>query len=102
MLGNIFRLRVRAGKTAGGKLLVGHYSASFLGKSLQKTIPLWLLFIAVQFIDIVWAVFVLLGIEKARIVLGITASNALDLFYLPFTYSLVCAFFWLDVTCLIC
>jgi len=75
-------------------LLVGHYSASFLGKSLQKMIPLWLLFIAVQFIDILWAVFVLLGIEKARIVPGITASNALDLYYMPFTHSLVGAFFW--------
>ena len=75
-------------------MFVGHYSASFLAKSLQKTIPLWLLFLAVQFVDILWAIFVLLGIEKARIVPGITASNALDLYYMPFTHSLVGAFFW--------
>jgi hypothetical protein len=75
-------------------LFVGHYSASFLGKSLQKTIPLWLLFIAVQFVDVLWAIFVLLGIEKVRIVPGITASNALDLYYMPFTHSLVGALFW--------
>jgi hypothetical protein len=75
-------------------LFVGHYSASFLAKSLQKTIPLWLLFIAVQLVDILWAIFVLLGIEKIRIVPGITASNALDLYYMPFTHSLVGAFFW--------
>ncbi len=75
-------------------MFVGHYSASFLAKSLQKTIPLWLLFIAVQFVDILWAIFVLLGIEKVRIVPGITASNALDLYYMPFSHSLVGAFFW--------
>ena len=78
----------------GGELFVGHYSASFLAKSLQKTIPLWLLFLAVQFVDILWAIFVLLGIEKVRIVPGITASNALDLYYMPFTHSLVGAIFW--------
>lgn len=75
-------------------MFVGHYSASFLAKSLQKTIPLWLLFIAVQFVDILWAIFVLLGIEKVRIVPGITASTPLDLYYMPFTHSLVGAFFW--------
>jgi hypothetical protein len=78
----------------GGELFVGHYSASFLAKSLQKTIPLWLLFLAVQLVDILWAIFVLLGIEKVRIVPGITASNALDLYYMPFTHSLAGAIFW--------
>jgi hypothetical protein len=75
-------------------LFVGHYSASFLAKSVQKSVPLWLLFIAVQFVDLLWAIFVLLGIEKVRIVPGITASNPLDLYYMPFTHSLVGALFW--------
>lgn len=86
----------------GGELFVGHYSASFLAKSLQKTIPLWLLFLAVQFVDILWSIFVLLGIEKVRIVPGITASNALDLYYMPFTHSLVGAFFWSALAFRIC
>lgn len=75
-------------------MFVGHYSASFLAKSVQKSVPLWLLFIAVQFVDLLWAIFVLLGIEKVRIVPGITASNPLDLYYMPFTHSLVGALFW--------
>lgn len=83
-------------------MFVGHYSASFLAKSLQKTIPLWLLFIAVQLVDILWAIFVLLGIEKVRIVPGITASNALDLYYMPFTHSLVGAFFWSALAFRVC
>lgn len=83
-------------------MFVGHYSASFLAKSLQKTIPLWLLFLAVQFVDILWSIFVLLGIEKVRIVPGITASNALDLYYMPFTHSLVGAFFWSALAFRIC
>jgi hypothetical protein len=76
-------------------LFTGHYSFSFAGKSLagnsgdqnsDKRIPLWLLFLAVQWIDVMWSIFVLLGIEKVRIVPGITASNALDLYYMPYTY----------------
>jgi hypothetical protein len=47
-------------------MFVGHYSASFAGKASDKPIPLWLLFVAVQFIDVLWSIFVLLGIEKVR------------------------------------
>jgi len=68
-------------------MFIGHYGVSFAAK--QKPIPLWLLFIAVQFLDVVWSVFVMLGIEKARITPGITAANALDLYYMPYTHSAV-------------
>jgi membrane-bound metal-dependent hydrolase YbcI (DUF457 family) len=45
-------------------------------------------------VDVLWAVLVLLGVEKVRIVPGITASNPLDLYYMPYTHSLVAATFW--------
>ena len=83
-------------------MFVGHYSASFAGKAVDKRIPLWLLFIAVQFIDVMWAIFVLLGIEKVRIVPGFTASNPLDLYYMPYTHSLVGALAWAIAAALIC
>jgi len=75
-------------------MFVGHYGPSFAIKSLRPAIPLWQLFIAVQLVDVLWAVLVLLGVEKVRIVPGITASNPLDLYYMPYTHSLVAAIFW--------
>lgn len=75
-------------------MFVGHYGPSFAIKSFQLPIRLWLLFIAVQFLDVVWSVLVLLGIEKVRIVPGITASNPLDLYYMPYTHSLIAALAW--------
>jgi len=75
-------------------MFVGHYGVSFAAKSFDKRIPLWLLFIAVQFVDVLWAVLVLMGIEKVRITPGITASNPLDLYYMPYTHSLVAAIAW--------
>ena len=75
-------------------MFVGHYSASFVAKRADRTIPLWVLFIAVQFLDVLWAPFVLLGIEKVRIVPGFTKASALDLYYMPYTHSLVGALVW--------
>ncbi len=75
-------------------MFVGHYSVSFAVKSVDKSIPLWVLFLAGQFVDVLWATLVLLGIEKLRVVEGITASNALDLYYMPYTHSLVAALGW--------
>jgi hypothetical protein len=75
-------------------MFVGHYGVSFAAKRVAPTVPLWVLFIAVQLLDVFWAPFVLLGIEKVRIVPGITASNPLDLYYMPYTHSLVAAVLW--------
>ena len=83
-------------------MFVGHYSASFAGKAAEKRIPLWLLFIAVQFVDVLWAIFVVLGIEKVRIVPGFTASSPLDLYYMPYTHSLVGALGWSMLAFLVC
>lgn len=75
-------------------MFVGHYGVSFVARKMQPAIPLWLLFIAVQWLDVVWAPLVLLGIEKVRIVPGFTATNPLDLYYMPYTHSLVAAVLW--------
>jgi len=83
-------------------LFTGHYSFSFAGKRAEKRIPLWLLFLAVQWIDMMWSIFVLLGIEKVRIVPGITASNALDLYYMRYTHSLAGVLCWSVLAYVVC
>jgi hypothetical protein len=75
-------------------MFVGHYSVAFAVKSERNKIPLWVLFVAVQLLDFLWAPFVLLGIEKVRIVPGITATSPLDLYYMPYTHSLIGALVW--------
>jgi len=75
-------------------MFVGHYSVAFAVRTPRNKIPLWVLFVAVQLLDFLWAPFVLLGIEKVRFVPGITATNALDLYYTPYTHSLIGALFW--------
>ena len=57
-------------------MFVGHYGPSFALQRVERRVPLWLLFIAVQFVDILWAVLILLGIEKVRVIAGFTETNA--------------------------
>ncbi len=75
-------------------MFVGHYAASFGGKAIDQSVPLWVLFLAVQWLDVVWGVLVLLGIERVRIVPGITATNPLDLYYMPYSHGLATALLW--------
>jgi hypothetical protein len=75
-------------------VFAGHYGVSLVCKGAEQRLPLWLLFLAVQFVDILWCILILLGIEKVRIVPGITATNPFDLYYMPYTHSLVAAVVW--------
>ena len=75
-------------------MFVGHYGPSFLAKRLSPGIPLWILFLAVQLLDVFWAIFIFLGVEHVRIVPGFTETNALDLYYMPYTHSLPGAVTW--------
>jgi len=78
-------------------MFVGHYSVAFAVKSERNRIPLWVLFVAVQFLDYVWATFVLLGIEKLRIVPGFTAGSPLDAYYMPYSHSFIAALGWSEL-----
>ena len=75
-------------------MFVGHYGVSFIAKREDPSIPLWVLFLAVQWLDVMWAPLVLLGVEKVRIVPGFTATNPLDLYYMPYTHGLIAAVLW--------
>lgn len=75
-------------------MFVGHYSVAFAARSEKNKIPLWVLFIAVQFLDYIWATLVLLGIEKVRVIKGFTAGSMLDSYFHPYSHSLIAAIAW--------
>ena len=75
-------------------MLIGHYAPAFALKAARPRVPLAALFVAVQLVDYGWSTFVLAGVERARIVPGYTASNDLDLYFMPYTHSLVASLLW--------
>ncbi|MCC6766135.1 MAG: hypothetical protein IT293_15865 [Deltaproteobacteria bacterium] len=74
-------------------MLVGHYSSAFVGKAVAPRTPLWVFFVAAQLVDVVWAFFVLAGIERFTLDPALP-SNPLVLEHMPFTHSLVGSLAW--------
>src|SRR5215831_18714928 len=70
-------------------MFVGHYGVSFAAKPLAVQVPLWIWFIATQWLDVVWSILVLMGVERMRVVPGFTEANAYDLYYMPYTHGLL-------------
>lgn len=75
-------------------MFVGHYGPSFGLRHASGGVPLWVLFLAVQLVDVVWSLLVMAGLEKVRIVPGFTASSPLDLYYMPYTHGLLSSLAW--------
>lgn len=75
-------------------MYVGHYAASLALKRFEKRASLGVLFLAVQFVDILFFPLVLLGVERLNIVENFTQSTHFELEYMPYTHSLVAFLIW--------
>lgn len=75
-------------------MFIGHYGVSLAAAASPRAPRLGTLFVAAQAIDIAFFSFLLLGVEHMRLVPGATATNAMDLYDLPYTHSLIGAVVW--------
>jgi hypothetical protein len=75
-------------------MFIGHYGVSLALKRADPRLSLGGLFVAVQVLDLLFFSFVLLGIEKMRIVPGFTEYNAYDLYDMPYSHGLVGSLVW--------
>lgn len=75
-------------------MFVGHYAVAFALKGKEKKASLGMLFLATQFVDILFFPLAVLGIEKLNFVNGITEVNNFDLAFMPYTHGLLASVFW--------
>ncbi|HEY5940392.1 MAG TPA: hypothetical protein VIT87_06195 [Gemmatimonadales bacterium] len=75
-------------------MFLGHYGIAFALKRAEPKLSLGTLFVAVQFPDLLWGIFVLLGWERARIVPGYTVVTPLEFLDYPISHSLVGVIAW--------
>jgi hypothetical protein len=75
-------------------MFIGHYGVALAAKRVSPSLSLGWPFLAVQLLDVLFSIFVLAGVEKLRIVHGFTAYNPYDLYFMPYTHSLVGALIW--------
>ncbi len=75
-------------------MFIGHFGVGFGAKKLDPKPSLGTLFLAAQFVDLLWPILLLMGIEHVKIDPGNTAFTPLNFIYYPFSHSLVAAVIW--------
>jgi len=75
-------------------MFIGHFGVALAGKRLAPKTSLATLIVGAQFLDLLWPVFLLLGMEHVRLVPGITKVQAFDFYDYPFSHSLSMAVGW--------
>lgn len=75
-------------------MFVGHYAVALAAKPKARRAPLWTLFLAVQWADLLWPILLLAGVEQVRIDPGNPAVTPLDFVSYPWSHSLVMDVVW--------
>ena len=75
-------------------MFIGHAALALAAKPLVPRVSLALLLAATYWLDMVWPVFLLTGIEQVRIDPGNTAVTPLDFVHYPWSHSLAAALAW--------
>lgn len=75
-------------------MFIGHFAAAFASKKIIPRVSLGTMILSAQFIDLVWPIFLVLGIEHVRIDPGNTLVTPLDFYNYPYTHSLLGVIVW--------
>jgi hypothetical protein len=73
---------------------IGHLAVGFAAKRAVPRVSLAILLFAATFVDVLWGLFVLTGLEHARPQPGATAAMPFDLYDYPFSHSLLAGIMW--------
>jgi len=75
-------------------MFIGHFALGFAAKKATPSVSLAVLFAACQLADVLWPIFLLLGIEQVAIEPGNTAMTPLNFISYPYSHSLVMLCVW--------
>ena len=75
-------------------MFVGHFAVAFAAKRAAPRVSLGTLFAATSLADLLWPVFVAMGLEQVRIDPGNTAVTPLDFVSYPWSHSLMMLVVW--------
>lgn len=75
-------------------MFIGHFAVALAAKKAAPKTSLGTLILAAQLPDLLWPIFLLLGVEHARISPGATAVTPLDFTSYPLSHSLLADIGW--------
>jgi hypothetical protein len=73
-------------------MYAGHFAAGFAIKARAPKVPTWAILLGVGFLDVLFGVFVPLGIERASITPGVSPGFRLD--FIDWSHSLAMSLVW--------
>jgi len=75
-------------------MFIGHFAAALAAKKVAPRVSLGTMIFSTSFIDLLWPIFLVLGIEHVRIDPGNTVVTPLDFYHYPYSHSLAGVLFW--------
>jgi membrane-bound metal-dependent hydrolase YbcI (DUF457 family) len=75
-------------------MFIGHDAVGFAGKAAAPRMSLGTLMLAATWLDLIWPLFLILGIEHVRIRGGADPFLVLDFYDYPWTHSLLMSIVW--------
>jgi hypothetical protein len=75
-------------------MFLGHFALGFAAKKIAPKESLGTLFAASQWLDLLWPVFLILGMEHVRVSPGVTKVSPFDFYDYPLSHSLVMVAAW--------
>lgn len=75
-------------------MFIGHFGVALGAKRFAPRTSLATLIVAAEFLDVLWPVFLVAGVEHVRIAPGITRVTPLDFYDYPISHSLVTSVGW--------
>lgn len=75
-------------------MFLAHFGVGFGAKAAAPEVSLGSLFLAAQFIDLIWPTLLLFGIERVNIISDGMRNPPLDFVYYPYSHSLLAVIGW--------
>lgn len=75
-------------------MFIGHFALGFAAKKVAPKASLGTLFLATQFVDLLWPLLLLLGLEKVLIEPGNTVVTPLNFTYYPISHGFLSVLIW--------
>jgi len=75
-------------------MFLGHFAVGMAAKRMAPRTSAGALILGATFLDLLWPILLLLGVETVRIVPGITKTSPFDFVSYPWSHSLLMAIVW--------
>ena len=75
-------------------MFIGHFGVAFAAKKAAPTVSLGTLIMASQFLDLIWATLLLIGVEEVAIRSYMTEVTPVEFTTYPISHSLAMVFVW--------